>query len=126
MTGKPARSALAVALVAQLALVVGLMSWCGWIAGVLLCLPLLLPLRGLLRRQPRSAVWSAYLMILYVAALLAEADALRQRHAVGVALASFALLAFVSLILFVRWSARDRALQTAIAARKATSGDASR
>lgn len=126
MIGKPARTALAAAFAAQLALVVGLVLWCGWIAGAVLSLPMLLPLRGLLRQTPRSAVWSAYLMIFYVAALLAEADALRERHTVGLILASIALLAFLSLILFVRWTARDRASRTATAARKAASGDAAR
>jgi len=122
----PARVALAVALLAQLALALGLMLWSGWIAGALLALPLLLTLPGLLRAQPRAAAFSAYLMIFYVAALLSEAYALRERHVAGLTLACVAALSFIALILFVRWSARQRALQTASAARTESSAAAGR
>lgn len=122
----PVRVALAVALLAQLALALGLMLWSGWIAGALLALPLLLTLPGLLRARPRAAAFSAYLMIFYVAALLSEAYALRERHVAGLTLASVAALSFIALILFVRWSARQQALQTASAARRESSAAAGR
>lgn len=113
----PARWALVVALLAQVSLTAGLMLWSGWIAGVLLSAPMLLTLPGLLRSRPRAAAYCAYLMILYVAMLLAEAYAQRERHVVGLVLASIAAVSFIALILFVRWSARERALQTGTAAR---------
>lgn len=113
----PAHWALVVALLAQLSLAAGLMLWSGWIAGAVLSAPLLLTLPGLLRSRPRAAAYCGYLMILYVAMLLAEAYAQRERHVVGLTLASIAALSFIALILFVRWSARELALQSGTAAR---------
>ncbi len=126
MSRSPARWALAVALLAQLSMAVGLMLWSGWVAGAVLSAPMLLTLSGLLRAQPRAAAFSGYLMILYVAMPLAEAYALRERHAVGLSLACVAALSFIALILFVRWSARERALRADIAARMESSAGAER
>lgn len=95
------------ALLAQALLAAGLIAWSGWIAGAVLSAPMLLTLPGLLRRRARSAAWSGYLMILYVAGLMAEAYALHERHTEGVLLASVALVAFFSLVLFIRWGARE-------------------
>lgn len=111
MTGSaasPARWALRVALLAQAGLAAGLVAWSGWIAGVILSAPMLITLPGLLRRRPRAAAWAGYLMIVYFAALMSEAYALRSRHFDGLLLASVTLVAFFSLLLFVRWSARER------------------
>lgn len=116
MSQSPARWALIVALLAQLSLALGLMLWSGWIAGAVLSAPLLLTLPGLLRSRPRAAAYCGYLMILYVAMLLAEAYAQRERYAVGLTLAGIAALSFIALILFVRWSARDRTLQAGVQA----------
>lgn len=103
-----ARCAWAVALLAQAGLAAGLMAWAGWIAGVVLSLPMLLPLPGLFKARPRSAAWSCYVMIIYIAGLLSEAYAMPERHLVALILSSVALVAFLSLILFVRWTARER------------------
>lgn len=126
MSASPARVAWGVALLAQAALAGGLVLWAGAVAGVVLSAPLLLTLPGLLRCRPRAAALAGYLMILYVAALLAEAFAMRARHAPALALACTAVVAFLALILFVRWAARERALQTASAERMESSADAGR
>ena len=126
MSRSPAYWALGLALLTQLLLAVGLMLWSGWIAGAVLAAPMLLTLSGLLRGQPRAAAFSSYLMIFYVAALLAEAYALRERHVMGLTLASDAAVSFIALILFVRWAARERALRTGTVARTESSGGAGR
>ncbi|TAM11230.1 MAG: DUF2069 domain-containing protein [Nevskiaceae bacterium] len=105
---RPSTLAWGLALAAQAVLAAGLMAWSGWVAGAILSAPMLLTLPGLLRRRPRSAAWAGYLMVLYFAGLMAEAYALHERHTDGVLLAAAALIAFFSLILFVRWSARER------------------
>lgn len=106
----PAHWALGLVLAMQAGLAAGLLTWAGWVAGVVLSLPMLLPLWGLLRARPRSAAWAAYLMIFYVAGLLSEAYAMPERHEVALILSIVALVAFFSLILFVRWTARERRL----------------
>ncbi|HEX7381789.1 MAG TPA: DUF2069 domain-containing protein [Nevskiaceae bacterium] len=127
MLRSPSRAAWLAALVLQAGLVAGLVWWAGWIAGALLSAPLLLTLPGLLRRRPRPAVWCAYLMVIYFAGLLSEAYTLPARYVPGLALTGVVLLAFFSLLLFVRWSARERrANSTARAGRKGSSAGAGR
>ena len=113
--------ALVAAVVLDLALIAGLVLWAGPVAGGVLSLPLLAPLPGLLRRRTYTAAWASLLIVFYVSGLLAEAYAIRSRYTVGIALSSVAALEFVSLVLFVRLSARERA---ALPARKAVSGAA--
>ncbi|HEU0195959.1 MAG TPA: DUF2069 domain-containing protein [Nevskiaceae bacterium] len=106
----PARWALRLALLLQAVVVVGLIGWGGWVAGVLWSIPMLLPLPGLLRRRLRAAAWAGYLMIAYFAGLLSEAYTQPSHYVLGAGLGSAALLAFFSLMLFVRWSGRERRL----------------
>lgn len=109
------------ALMLHAALIVGLLLWCGWPAGVLLVLPPLAPLPGLLRRRTYTAGWACMLVVFYVGGLLAECVAMPQRHYVGTLLSVVAALDFVSLALFVRLSGRE-----AVAARRGSSGAAAR
>ncbi len=96
------------ALALHLLLMAGLLIWCGWLPGALLCLPLLAPLPGLLRRRTYTAAWASMLLVFYVAGLMAEGVAVPGRRAIGTALSVIAALDFVAVVLFVRLSARER------------------
>lgn len=96
------------ALVLHVLLIAGLIAWCGWLPGILLCLPLLAPLPGLLRRRTYTAAWASMLLVFYVAGLLAEGVAVPGRRSVGTWLSVVAALDFVAVVLFVRLSARER------------------
>lgn len=98
----------AAALACQGGLIVGLWVWCGWLAGGILSLPLLLGLRGLWRRRRYTYQWLSLLLVLYAAGLLAESYAIHSRHRMGLLLAALAVGDFVSVSLFARWSARER------------------
>ena len=97
------------ALLGNGALIAGLLAWCGWVAGLLLSLPLLLILRGLLKKDLYTAKWASLLLVFYTALLLAEAYAIRSRHWIALGLSAVAAIEFVCLNLFVRLSARERA-----------------
>lgn len=127
MLRSPSRVAWLAALVLQAGLAAGLMWWAGWIAGALLSAPMLLTLPGLLRGRPRAGVWCAYLMVIYFAGLLSEAYTLPARYVPGLTLTGVALLAFFSLLLFVRWSAREaRSRSRGRAGQRGSSGGAGR
>lgn len=97
-----------VALACHVLLMLGLVAWCGWLPGILLCLPLLAPLPGLLRRRTYTAAWASMLLVFYVAGLLAEGVAVPGRRTIGTWLSVVAALDFVAVVLFVRLSARER------------------
>ncbi len=105
----------------HLLLIAGLVAWCGWLPGTLLSLPLLTPLPGLLRRRSYTAGWATMLLVFYVAGLLAEGVAMPGRRGIGTLLSVVAALDFVSLVLFVRLTARER---LALAAQTESSGAA--
>ena len=94
---------------------------------VLLALILLLPLPGLLRGRTYTYAWASMLVAFYVAGFLAEGYARPDSRAVSFAIGSVAALDYVALMLFVRFSARERAAPAvpAPAARTAGSDDAS-
>jgi uncharacterized membrane protein len=108
---EPARLA---ALGLDFVLIAGLIAWCGWLPGLLLSLPLLTPVPGLLRRRSYTAAWATMLLVLYVGGLVAEGVAVPGRRGIGTALSVVAALEFVSLVLFVRLSARERGQQQAL------------
>jgi uncharacterized membrane protein len=101
------------ALILHLSLIAGLLLWCGWLPGLLLSLPLLAPLPGLLRRRTYTAGWASMLVVFYVGGLMAEGVAVPGRRGVGTLMSAVAALDFVSLVLFVRFSARERAMPAA-------------
>jgi uncharacterized membrane protein len=101
------RLAFAGVIVSELGLIGGLLWWCGPLAGALLSLPLLAALPSLLRGNLYTAKWASLLLVFYIAGLLAESYAIHTRHAIGMALSVVATVEFVSLLLFVRWSARE-------------------
>ena len=109
------------ALLLHLGLIVGLIAWCGWLPGLLLSLPLLTPLPGLLRKKTYTAGWATMMVVFYVGGLLAEGVAIPGRRNIGTALSIVAALDFVSLVLFVRFAARER---QALAAQTGSSGAA--
>ena len=74
--------------------------------GVLIALPLLLPLPGLWRGRPYTHAWAAMLVVFYVGALLAEGWA-RPERAPWFALAGLATLEVIALMLYVRFRAVD-------------------
>ena len=96
------------ALTCHVLLMVGLIAWCGWLPGVLLCLPLLAPLPGLLRRNTYTAGWASMLIVFYVGGLMAEGVAVPGRRSIGTTLSVVAALDFVAMVLFVRLTARER------------------
>ncbi|MDB5987210.1 MAG: hypothetical protein JWR16_2263 [Nevskia sp.] len=115
------RIALVAALITQVVLIAALMRWSGVVAGMLLSLPLLATLPGLIRARTYTAGWASMLLVFYVAALLAEGVAMPQRKSFAQGLSVVAMLDFVSLVLFVRLAARERA---ALASRTGPSADA--
>jgi uncharacterized membrane protein len=114
------RIAQAAAVATEAVLIVGLLWWCGWAAGLVLSLPLLATLPGLLRARVYTGKWASLLLVFYVAGLLAEGVAMPDRHTAATFLSCVAAATFVSLLLFVRWSAREA---QAGLARTAASGD---
>lgn len=109
------------ALACHVLLMIGLVAWCGWLPGILLCLPLLAPLPGLLRRRTYTAGWASMLLVFYVAGLMSEGVAVPERRMIGTILSVIAALDFVGVALFVRLSARER---QASAAQTGSSGAA--
>jgi uncharacterized membrane protein len=98
----------AVALLTDALLAMGLCAWSGWIAGLVLSLPLLLIFRGLWKRDLYTAKWGSLALVFYTALLLAEAYAIRSRHWIGLGLSAIAAIEFVSVNLYVRLNARER------------------
>jgi uncharacterized membrane protein len=111
------------ALILQAALIAGLVLWCGPVPGLLLALPLATSLPGLLRRHTYTAGWASMVLAFYVAGLMAEGVAQPERRLIGGSLSVVAALDFAALLLFVRFSARERAEP---AVRSGSSGGAGR
>ena len=93
-------------------LMLGLLAWTRDVIGLLLVLPLAAAIPGLARGRRYTGGWMTLLLVIYMAGLIAEAGAMPSRRLVGLGLATVAVLEFVSLVLFVRWSARADAAQT--------------
>jgi uncharacterized membrane protein len=90
-----------------------LLGFWGGAAGWVLGLPLLVSLPGLWRARSYTAAWASLLILFYIAALLSEAFSMPSRHDAALALSALATWNFVSLLLMVRFSARERAARTA-------------
>jgi uncharacterized membrane protein len=101
------------ALAAHVLLIVGLVAWCGWLAGGLLVLPLLAPIPGLLKKKTYTAGWASMLLVFYVAGLLAEGVAVPGRREIGTLLSVLAAIDFTGVALFVRLSGRERQARSA-------------
>jgi uncharacterized membrane protein len=102
--GTPTRWARGLALAGHGLLLAGL-PVVGGRTGLLLALPLLLPLPGLLRARPYTHAWAAMLVVFYVGGLLAEGWARPERAAAHFALAGLATLEVIALMLYVRFRA---------------------
>ena len=96
------------ALTLHLALAFGLAFWTGLLPGLLLALPMAAALPGLYRKSTYTAGWTTMLLVFYCAGLMAEAFAIPARRHVALILSVVAALEFVSLVLFVRLTARER------------------
>jgi uncharacterized membrane protein len=110
-------------LAAHAALLAGLAYVTGFSAGLLLLVPLLLPLHGLWQGRRYTYAWSSMLLTFYCAGLLAEIYMRPAQAPLLRALATVSALEFVSLILFVRARAAETRAAAAAppsAARKAT------
>lgn len=103
--GTPTRVARGLALATHLLLFASLPLVAGPV-GVLLALPLLVPLPGLWRGRPYTHAWCAMLVVFYVGALLAEGWARPQRGP-WFGLAGLATLEVIALMLYVRFRAVD-------------------
>lgn len=106
----PRRAAHATALFSHSALVVGLPFAAGKL-GLLLALPLLLPLPGLYRGWPYTYAWSSLLLVFYLGGFLMEAFTHPARKPVALGLSVLALVEFCALLLFVRFTAVERRRQ---------------
>jgi uncharacterized membrane protein len=80
--------------------------------GAAACLPLLLPLPGLLRQRGYTASWASLVVVFYAALLLAEAYMQPHERTVLLELAVLAALDFVALMLYAK--ARKRAERSSI------------
>lgn len=116
------RLALAAHVVLVLLVAVREASALGWLLAAVLATPI----PGLLRGQVRTAAWGSMLVAFYVAGYLAAGYAQPAEKAQTFALASLAALDYLSLIAFVRFRARERAVDGASAAQMASSDDVAR
>ena len=105
--GAPARWARRLALCMHFALLAALPA-VGRLPGLLIALPLLLPLPGLWRGRPYTHAWASMLIVFYAAAFVAEAWSQPERRAVAIALAALAAVEFAALILYVRFRRVDQ------------------
>lgn len=113
---KLSRYARVAALAGYLALLSWLLLWLGylapsamfgqWLTG-LACLPLLLPLSGLLRGRSYTYAWASLLALVYLTFTLTEAlvDPGERRYAYTAVAAD--LIFFVGCLFYVRWRARE-------------------
>lgn len=115
----PVRLIHALAVASLLALIVGIAEWTKFSAlGLAAAAPLLLPLRGLVRGSTYTSGWASMLVVIYCSFLLAEVYAQPQQKFWPLLLSVLAAVNFLSLILYVRLRARQRAagLPAAVAA----------
>jgi len=101
------RSIRAAAIGTHALLIAGLAWLVGASVGVLIVIPLLLPLRGLWRGERYTYAWASMLLVFYCAGLLAEAYMRPYSANLLRLLAGVAALEFVSLVLFVRRSSAE-------------------
>lgn len=73
----------------------------------MLCLPIV----GLLRGRTYTFAWASMLIAFFVAGYLADGYARPQTRWSAFGIASVAALEYLSLMMFVRWSAREAALR---------------
>ncbi len=112
---KPSHVARAVVLGVHAALIGGLAMVAGYSLGIVLVLPLLLPLPGLWRSDRYTFAWASMLLTFYCGGLLAEAYMRPHQSLALRALASVAALEFVSLVLFVRLRSAEARAEAAAA-----------
>lgn len=95
---------------------------------LLLAAILLPPLPGIIRKRPYTCAWASMLVAFYVAGYLAAGYAQPDERFGAFLMASLAALDYVSLMLFVRFTAREKAAlaRAAPAAQNEGSDDASR
>lgn len=103
----------ALALLSHVALIVAIARVSTPVIAVVLIVPLLLPLRGLLRAQDYTFAWATLLLTFYVGGWLAAGYAKPEQKWTCFGIAALGALEFVALNLFVRFRARERAAQKA-------------
>jgi uncharacterized membrane protein len=108
-----------VALIAHLALIVGLLAFSRSDLGRGFALLLFLPLWGLVRGAPRTHAWASMMLAFYCAMLLSNGYAEPPQRGLMFGLAAVAALEFSALVLYVRLRAREQ-----LAVRAATPGSA--
>lgn len=75
-------------------------------------IPLLLPLRGLLKRSPRSAAWLCFILCFYfISGVLSVSAQSDSPH--GWMISGFSVLLFIMSLLFIRWQSQALALSCA-------------
>lgn len=83
-----------------------------------LALPLLLPVAGIVRGRDYTYAWASMLLAFYAAGYLSDGYARPEHRRAAFGIASVAAIEFVSLVMYVRFRARERQGQ-AVAAQKA-------
>lgn len=107
---RPARAVHSAALISLIALSAGIAEWTQYSPlGLAAAAVLLLPLRGIVRGSTYTCGWASMLVVIYCSFLLAEVYAQPQSKAWPLLLASLSAFNFLSLILYVRLRARERA-----------------
>jgi uncharacterized membrane protein len=96
------------ALISHILLAGGLWYWAGALSGFLLTLPLWAALPGLIKRSTYTGGWTTLLLVFYVAVLLAEAFTVPARRQLAANFSELAMVEFVALVLFIRFTARER------------------
>lgn len=119
---RPSDFARRVALAAHAALILGVALRQPSALSLVLAAILCLPLPGLFRARSYTFAWAAMMVGFFVAGYLADGYARPQARLGAFALASVAAVDFISLMMFVRWRARE----IAAAARTAASDGALR
>lgn len=113
----PTRVVHAIAVASLVALAAGIIEWTQVSAlGVASAVVLLLPLRSIVRGSTYTCGWASMLVVCYCSFLLAEVYAQPQQKAWPLMLSAVSALNFLSLIMYVRLRARERAALLAPAA----------
>jgi uncharacterized membrane protein len=99
-----------ITLASHLALIAAVALRGGWGLPLILVAPLLLPLPGLLRGRDYTYAWSTMLVVFYVGGYLAAGYATPADKWTCFGIAGLAAIDFVSLNLYVKSRARERAL----------------
>ena len=82
------------------------------IISVILILPLLLPLPGILKKQPRAAAWLCFIVCFYFMSGVMKAW-IESEKPLGWLMTGFSSLLFITAMMFIRWQSKKLRLASA-------------